>query len=269
MSHPDTEALRFRASELNQVLVSLLADCKHVLGDLPDVQHLVTAQGKQVNYQKSERKVFFHSVKDADTASNRPELASIYHVLTTFLADPEHKHFNGKLFLPMVQCRGFMKLPYQLFGERVQRAHIVLVSVDIAAGRVLSIEAHDSSSRFAYTFYPDKLKRLADIFNCRLRYHTHAQQGIKDHYSCGWYLLAYLKALITGKSIVELKREAQAKVARSQTKENFITGSLLTTPAGKAHYQHQREADAAAREEEANRAEFHAAEEDFEEVVFS
>lgn len=162
-----------------------------------------THSGKtEVEYIKVKvgEKLFYISqvIKDAATQDNQLDLAFIGDVIQQ--ARSQIKDPRYSLLFPMRQCRGFAKLSPGLFGEWVQRAHIVLVQAQINTAETLAkVEVHDSQS-WSYT-YPDKLKDLASTlhleYNCKNDYHAYAKQ--QDYVLCGYYVLAYIMRILEGK----------------------------------------------------------------------
>jgi hypothetical protein len=139
--------------------------------------------------------------KDAQTASNESSLKFIRDVIEEFLALlPKQDDHDYHLLLPMRLCRGFLKIrpsiPY------AQREHLVLVELDL---KKMSFQIHDSQGVMLKRLYPDKLSEIKSIaginvsYDHALNYHAYGIQD--DHFSCGYYVLAYIESIIkTGMS---------------------------------------------------------------------
>lgn len=144
--------------------------------------------------EKNNKKyAIFEVTKDAETASNEPNLAYVGKVIEKAKEDADL--LNARLLIPMRQCRGFAKLP--LWTNLPQRAHIVLADIDLATNRV---QIHDAQSPLRNAFYPDKLKEIAK--DLHLNYDPdrdfHAYNIQNDEMLCGYFVHQFTSAILNG-----------------------------------------------------------------------
>lgn len=147
--------------------------------------------------RENKRYVITPVCKDAQTESNESDLKSIDQMIMEFISvykDDRDYH----LLMPMRMCRGRFKLPTSL--PYTKREHLVLVEVDL---KNMAIQVHDSQLKSWN--YPDKFTELKEIagmpvaYDQDLDYHGYGVQD--DHFSCGYYVLAYLDTILeTGNS---------------------------------------------------------------------
>ncbi len=187
---------RLAPSEMNQILAAAaeqgLTKVDLTLATQDEGQQ-VSSLGYFQRTQSNANEIFFETVKDADTATNNRNLASIRSVLDAFLG--KNNTYSGKLWFPMVECRGFAKLPIWL----KPRAHIVLVEMQCESGKISAITKHDSSSPIVDSLYPNKLKDIASGTHaaksgCKLENKCYNLQPDSD--SCGRFVATWISRLI-------------------------------------------------------------------------
>lgn len=151
----------------------------------------------------------FEVTKDSEKLTNFPYLLSISKVLSKALeALPANAKERTVLLFPLVQCRGYLKLPTHLqpiLSKNIQKRHVVLLEVDFARKKVI---LHDSQRDFNFLIrkgadllnmdlYPDKIQEIfTTLFPTGFTYEKKFYNQQHDNVTCGsfihQYVLSYL-----------------------------------------------------------------------------
>ncbi len=134
--------------------------------------------------------------KDAQTPTNEINLKFFGDLITGFIDSLTNRNDRDYcLLMPVRLCRGYFKIkpsfPY------AQREHLVLVELDL---KTMSFKIHDSQSRTLKSIYPDKISEIKSIDGVKVLYDPgvdyHAYNMQDDHFSCGYYVLAYIEDIL-------------------------------------------------------------------------
>jgi len=111
-----------------------------------------------------------------DSETSRPENldAALFYIGDVIAAARKHAE-SGTLLIPLMQCRGMLKLP----SKWAKRRHAVLLEVDLDKN-VMNV--HDWRPARHNTFYPDKLIDIAKATGFNYYYNSYDTQD-KDHLS--------------------------------------------------------------------------------------
>lgn len=111
-----------------------------------------------------------------DSETSRPENldAALFYVADVIAAAQKQAE-SGLLLIPLMQCRGVLKIP----NKWAKRRHAVLLEVDLDK-KTLNI--HDWRSARYNTMYPDKLIEIAKSYGFSHSYNSYDTQD-KDHMS--------------------------------------------------------------------------------------
>lgn len=219
-----SERFRFTATEVNALNEKAMADQKE-LGLVVEKKTLTLAATGVTHvhyhhliktYIEDGREVcknilLFEVTKDAENKFNQPSLAFMGQVIKHICAKSDLDQRNLTVLLPIMECRGYFKLPVEMLGinKWVQKRHIILAEVNFAK---MEITFHDPQSDFNFflqklaallklEIYPDKVfdELLAQLHETgyNFRYQKKFYEHQNDNVTCGpfshRYVLSYLE----------------------------------------------------------------------------